>query len=132
MDAVVDGKLPEDLDSASIVSRVIGQKISDGSIGDLYTRCRVKCASDPIKNQTPQFMDLGFLTINALDKISGLSNPATRIQRPTDGYHWSASTHVFGEAKSVGLSEAKSDYDYNYKMEFQIWKENREFERQFS
>ena len=28
------------------------------------------------------------------------------------------------------MSKAKSDYDYKYKTEFQIWKENKEFERQ--
>ena len=28
------------------------------------------------------------------------------------------------------MSEAKSYYEYNYKIEFQIWKENEEFERQ--
>ena len=38
LDAVVDGKLPEDLDSASIFSKVIGHRLSDGSCGDLYTR----------------------------------------------------------------------------------------------
>ena len=28
----------------------------------------------------------------------------------------------------VGLSQGKSDHDYNYKTDFQIWK-NKEFER---
>ena len=41
-----------------------------------------------------------------------------------------AHNYVFGETKAVGVSEVKSDYDYNYKNQFQIWKENKEFERQ--
>ena len=28
------------------------------------------------------------------------------------------------------MSKAKSDHDYNYKTEFQIWKENKKIERQ--
>ena len=30
----------------------------------------------------------------------------------------------------VGVNEANSEYDYNYETEFQIWKENNEFQRQ--
>ena len=75
-------------------------------------------------------MDLRFSTIKALDESSGLSTPATRIQRPSDGSHWSAPDHVFGEATVEGMSEAKSDHDYVYKTDFKICKENKEFERQ--
>ena len=28
------------------------------------------------------------------------------------------------------MIEAKSDYNYNYKTDFQIWRENKEFKRQ--
>ena len=66
-------------------------------------------------------MDLEFPTISTLDESSGLSTPATRIQRPTYGSHWSTPDHVFGEVTAVGISAAKSDYDYIYKTEFQIW-----------
>ena len=75
MDAVVDVKFPDDLDSASIFSKVIGLKLSDGSSSDFWTCCRINFADDPVQTQTPQFMDMGFLTINALDEISGLSTP---------------------------------------------------------
>ena len=75
-------------------------------------------------------MNMGFLTINALDKNGGLSNPATSIQRSMDGSHWSAPDHVFGEATVEGMSEAKSDHDYVYKTDFKFFKENKEFERQ--
>ena len=80
-------------------------------------------AADFFQTQTSQFMDLGFSTINTLNKSIGLSTPATRIRRPTDGSHWSVPYHVFGEATTVGMSAAKSDHDYNYKIEFQILKE---------
>ena len=64
---------------------------------------------DPIQTYTPQFIDLGLVTINVLDEGSCISTPATIIQRPKDGSQWSAPNHIFGETKSVGVSEAKSD-----------------------
>ena len=131
LDTVVDIKLTNDLDYASISIKVIGHKLYDSSIGDFYMRCRMNFAVDPVQTHTPQFMDLGFSTINALAESSGPSTPDTRILRPTDVSHWNAQYHVFGESTAVGVSEAKSDHDYNYKTEFQIWKENKEFERQF-
>ena len=93
-------------------------------------RCRMIFVDDPVQIQIPKFMNLGFSTINALDESSAISTPATIIQRPVDGSHWSGPDYVFGKATSIGMSAAKSDHDYNYKTEFQIWKENKEFERQ--
>ena len=60
-------------------------------------------------------MDLGLSTTKAL-----VSTPATSILRNTDGSHWSSQDHVFGEVTAVGMSEAKSNDDYNYKTEFKI------------
>ena len=48
--------------------------------------------------------------------------PATIILRPADIAHWSAHNHIFGETTEVGVLEEKSDYDYNFKTNFQIWK----------
>ena len=76
----------------------------------------------PVQTQTPQFVNLGISTINKLDEVSGLSTPTTRIQNPMDSAHWSAPHNIFGKTKVVGVSEANSDYDYNYKTDFQIWK----------
>ena len=80
LDAVFDRKLPDDFDITSIFSKVIGEKIFNGSSGDLYKRCRMNFADDPIQTQISQFMDLGLSTINSLDEGSGLSTPTTIIQ----------------------------------------------------
>ena len=130
MDAVVDGNLPDDIDSASIFSKLIGHKPSDSYSGDLYMRCGMDFVADTVQTRTPQFMDMGLSTINTLDERSGLSNPTTRILRPMDGAHWGAPDHVFGEVTSVVVSEAKLDHDYYYKTEFQVWKYKKEFEHQ--
>ena len=79
MYAVIDVNFPNDLDYASILSNIIGHKLSDGSRGDLYTRFRMNFADDTVKNQTPQFMNLGLSTINAFYESSALINPTTII-----------------------------------------------------
>ena len=76
-------------------------------------------------------MDLGLLAINTLNESGVLGTPATRIRRRTDGSHWGATDHIFGEETYVGMSVAKSDHNYNYKTDFEIWRENKEFERKF-
>ena len=118
LDAVVDGKLPDDLDSASILIKVIGHKLSDGSCSDLYLRFRMNFAADVVQTQTPTFMDMGFSTINVLDESSVLSTLVTRIRRATYGSHCCALDDVFGEATAVGIISEKSDRDYTYKTEF--------------
>ena len=118
LDTIVDGKLPDNINLMSIFRKVIIDKLSRGSSRYLYKRCRTNFAADPVQIQTPQLVDLGISTINALDEVSGISTPATRTQRPTDGAHWSVTNHIFGETAEVGVSEAKSVYDYNYKNEF--------------
>ena len=87
LDGVVDGKFPDDLDSASIFREVIGHKLSDGSSDDLYLRCRMNSADDVDQTQKPESMDLGLLAINTLNESGFLGNIATRILRPMDGYH---------------------------------------------
>ena len=74
-------------------------------------------------------MDLGLPSINTLNESGFLGTPDTKIRRSMDGSHWTATDHVFGEATAVGMSEAKSYHDYNYKTYFEIWRGNQEFER---
>ena len=79
LDAFIGVKLPDSLYYTSIFSKVIGHKLSDSSSDELYLRCRINFSGDAVQNQTPQFMDLGLPTINALDESSVLSTPAIRI-----------------------------------------------------
>ena len=93
LDAVVDGNFPDALDSASIFSKVIGQKLSNSYRSDLYSRCRINFAADPVQIQTPQFMDMWFSAINALYETIGPITPDTIIQIPMDGSHWRVVDH---------------------------------------
>ena len=75
-------------------------------------------ANDPVQTQDPHFMDMGIPAINTLNESGVLGNPTTRIQRPVDGYHWSALYNFFGEVTAVGMSVSNSYHDYNYKTDF--------------
>ena len=79
LDAVVDRKLPNDLDSASIFSKVIGHKLSNDFSVELSLRCRINFAVGTIQTQAPKFTNLGFSAINTLDESSAISTLATRI-----------------------------------------------------
>ena len=46
-----------------------------------------------------------------------------------DVSHYSAPDHIFGEDTAVGDAMITKS-DYNYKTDFDIWKENKEFELQ--
>ena len=67
MDATVDGNLSDNRNSMSIFRKVIGNKLSDNSIWYIYTRYRINLTEDPVETKTPQLVDLGLLTVNALD-----------------------------------------------------------------
>ena len=60
LDAIVDRKLLDDMDSASIFSKLIGYKLSNGYRGVIYLSCRMKFMADVVQTQTPQLMDLRF------------------------------------------------------------------------
>ena len=122
LDAAIDRNLSNNRDSTSIFRKVVCEKLSNGSIQGLYTRFRMNLAVYTFQSHTPKLVDLGISTINALDEGSGLSTPATRIQRPMHGDHWSMPNNIFGETIAVGVSESESYSDYNYKTELQVWK----------
>ena len=118
------------MDSASIFIKVTGHKLSDGSSNEKFLFCRINFANRPVQNQAPHFVNMGITAINTLNEKSVLSTPNNRIWRSTDGYHWSVPDHVFGETTAVRMNAEKSDYDYIFKNDFEIWKENQVFERQ--
>ena len=80
-------------------------------------------SSNVVETEAPQFVDLVILFINTSNELGVLSTPATIIRRPTDGSHWSVSDHIFGEATVVRISAARSNQDYSYKTDFEIWRE---------
>ena len=129
LDTVADLNLTNDSNSYSVFSKVIGCKLSHGSSNDLYLRCRMNFSSNFSQIEAPQFVDLGLPAINTFNESGVLGTTDTKIQRSTDGSHWTATDHVFGEATAVVMSEAKSYHNYSYKTFFEIWRGNQEFER---
>ena len=126
-DISVDGKLANDEDSTSIFSKVIGREISHSSSTDLYFRYWMDFASDVIRTEAPNFVDLGLPDVNTWDEFNTFGTSATRIRRTTDGPHWYALDHIFGKAISVGMSVTRSKLNYSYKTGFQNWRESQDF-----
>ena len=79
-------------------------------------------AAYPVQILTPQLVDLGISNIDAMNKGSGLSTPATKTLRPMYGAHCRVPNHIFGETKMAVVSSEKYDYDYKYETDFKIWK----------
>ena len=67
LDAAADRKFSDNRNVTSIFSKIIGDKISNSSSQDIYMHCRMNITANPVQISTPQFVDLGILTINALD-----------------------------------------------------------------
>ena len=130
MDTALDRIFPNDQDSVSIFSKVIFCDFSHGSSDNLYSRCKMNFSSDFVQTDAPQFVDLGFPAINTSNELSVLGTLDIRIITQTDGSHWLAPDHVFGEATAVRMSAARSEQDYIYQNGFEIWRGNQEFERQ--
>ena len=127
LDTSVDRKLPNDRYFMSIFRKIIGCELSHSYSSDLHLRYWVDFASNIVQTEAPYFVDLGLLAINTSDEFGILGTPATRIRRQTDGYHWFAPDHVFGESTAVRMSATWSEQYYSYKTDFGIWRENQDF-----
>ena len=120
LDAAVDINFPDNCYLKSIFSKLISDKLSNGSSWDLYMRCRMNRTADTIQTHTPHFVDLGLSTSNALNEGSGPSTPATRIWRPTDGAHWSATNHILVKLQRLDWARQSLATDITIKLSFKL------------
>ena len=88
--------MPDDRDSESIFSKVIGRELSNGSSADLYLRCRMDFVSNFVQTEAPQFVYLRLLAVNTSDEFSILGTPDNKIRSPMYVSHWYAPDNVFG------------------------------------
>ena len=93
----------------------------------IYARIGMHLATYPINPVTPQFVDHGLSTVNALNKGAGIWSPYTRARRFTDAAHCSAPNISEGEITAV-VETLRAKSDYNYKIHFEIWRGNLQFE----
>ena len=97
----IHGKLTNNLVAPPIFTDVLSYKLSDSYSRDLYERIGMHLTVDPVNSVTPQFVDLGFSTVDALGTGASLFTPATRVGRTADVAHWSAPDHIFVETTVV-------------------------------
>ena len=87
LDTSVDRYLTNNLIAQPIFTDVLSKKPSNGSSWDLYALTGMHLTTHPINYVTPQFVDFGFSTVDALDKGDGLWTPSTIVLRHTDVTH---------------------------------------------
>ena len=68
LDTPIDVKFTKILSGLPIFTDVVSDKISNIPSRDIYARVGIHLATDPVNFMTPQFLDLGFSTVDALDK----------------------------------------------------------------
>ena len=95
LDTSIDRQFNNNLVTPPILTEVLGDKLSEISIWDIYTHCRVSLVADTINISSPQFVHFGISTINALDKGASLWNPATIFGRPTHVAYGSVPYYIF-------------------------------------
>ena len=72
LDTYLDGKLTSNLAEPPILSDVVSEKLLNSYRRDLYDRAGMHLAADLVNILAPQFVDLGFSTIDYLDNGSSL------------------------------------------------------------
>ena len=112
--------MADDGDSESIFSKIIGSELFYSSSADLYLHCWVDLVSNTVKTKAPHLVGFGLPYVNVSDEANIFGNPTTRIRIPTDGPHWSAPGHFFGEATAVEMSATRSELYYSYKIVFKF------------
>ena len=81
-DTSIDGKFTNNFVAPPIFTDVLSEKLSNSFSRDIYARVGMHLTVDIVNFVTPQFVDLGFSTIDALDKGAGLCTYAARVGRP--------------------------------------------------
>ena len=74
-DASVGGNLADDRNFTSILSKVIGCKLSDSRSSDIYLHCRMDFTSNAVGTEAPIFVNLGLQAVNTLDAFNTFGTP---------------------------------------------------------
>ena len=80
----------------------------------IYLQFWVDFMNNVVRTKAPHFVDLGLLSINALDEVNIFGTPPIRIIRPKYGPNWSVPDHVFGEATAVETSTTRPEQYYSF------------------
>ena len=111
-------------------SKLIGNKLSNKSSADVYSRCWMNFTRDEVLTISPNFMNMGLLSVHASDELGFFSIPATRIGRSIDGSNWILPVHLIGEVTADVMIRTRQEKNYSPKTDFETRRENQYFGRQ--
>ena len=110
--------------------KVTCRKFSNKSSADVYSCFWMNLTRDSVLTESPNFMNLGLLSVHTLDELEYVFTPNNRIGRPTDGSNWPPPGHSIGEVKEDRVSRTGSEQNYNTKTDFETRRENKDLRRQ--
>ena len=100
-------------------SKVIGSKLSNKSIADIYARCRMNLVNNTVLSESANLMDFGMLYVHTSDELRSIFVPINRIKRPIDGSYSLLPDHFISGDIADRVSGTKAKKQYNFKVEFE-------------
>ena len=99
-------------ETTTILSKVVGCKITNDSSADTNLRFWMKFGSDAVFNQNPNFVNFGLTSINTTYKLGSVSVLTTRVGRPTNISNWIRHGNDIEEVTTDRGRETKSNNHY--------------------
>ena len=127
---LINGISAEHRDPEPTFSNVMGCKLSKQCRADVYLRCRMNFTCDAILTKSPNFMNLGILSVYASDDLGSFTIPATIIRRTINRSKWLLPGHSIGEVTEDRMSRMQLEQKCRSKTDFETRTENQDFGRQ--
>ena len=118
LDTFINGIYSEHRDPAPTWSKAIGRKFTDESSADVNLRYRMNLTYDAVLTESPNFVNLGILSVHTSDELGSVFVPNTTIGTLTDGSNWLLPGHCIGNVTAYRVIRMGSEQDYNPKTDF--------------
>ena len=132
LETSINGIYDKHRDPVPTFSKVIFIKLSNESSTNVYLRCRMNLMRDAVLTESPNFRNLGLLSVHTSDEFGYVFTPTTIIRRLEDRSNWILPDHFIGEVTTDRLSRTISEKNYSAKTDFETRRENQCFGRQNS
>ena len=74
---------------------------------------------DAVLTKSPNFMNIGLLSVHTLDELGSFFIPTTRFGRPMAGSKWLLPGHLIGEVSADRVIRTRLEQKYNPKTDFE-------------
>ena len=81
LDTSINGIYTKNKYPAPTCNKVIGRKFSNNSSTNVYSLCRMNLTRDTVLTESPNFMNIGLLSVHTLDELGSLLSPLPELER---------------------------------------------------